>query len=49
VINQIRSFLLERGIAVRQGPCFLRRQLPEILAERIDVHCPWAATTPMTR
>jgi hypothetical protein len=32
VINQIRSFLLERGIAVRQGPRFLRRQLPEILA-----------------
>ena len=35
VINQIRSFLLERGIAVRQGPRFLRQQLPEILAKRI--------------
>ena len=40
VINQIRSFLLERGIAVRQGPRFLRRQLPEILAKRIDVLSP---------
>ena len=30
VINQIRSFLLERGIAVRQGLRFLRQQLPEI-------------------
>jgi transposase len=40
VINQIRSFLLERGIAVRQGPRFLRRQFPEILAKRIDVLSP---------
>ena len=37
MINQIRSFLLERGIAVRQGLRFLRQQLPGILAERIDV------------
>ena len=37
VINQIRSFLLERGIAVRQGPRYLRQQLPEISAKRIDV------------
>jgi hypothetical protein len=29
--------LLERGIAVRQGLRFLRQQLPEILAKRIDV------------
>jgi len=29
VINQIRSFLLERGIPVRQGLRFLRRRLPE--------------------
>jgi transposase len=36
-INQIRSFLSERGIAVRQGPLFLRQQLPEILAKRTDV------------
>jgi len=40
VINQIRSFLLERSIAVRQGPRFLRQQLPEILAKRIDVLSP---------
>jgi len=40
VINQIRSFLLERGIAVRQRHRFLRQQLPEILARRIDVSSP---------
>ena len=40
VINQIRSFLLERGITVRQGPRFLRQQFPEILAKRIDVLSP---------
>jgi transposase len=31
-INQIRAFLLERGIAVRQGQRFLRAGLPDILA-----------------
>src|ERR1700752_2632441 len=31
VINQIRAFLLERGIAVRQGPRPLRSELPLIL------------------
>ena len=36
VINQIRSFLLERGIPVRQGIRFLRQQLPDIL-ERIPL------------
>ena len=40
VINQIRSFLLERGIPVRQGIRFLRQQLPDILAKRIDVLSP---------
>lgn len=30
-INQIRGLLLERGVAVRQGPGPLRRALPEIL------------------
>jgi len=34
IINQIRAFLLERGIAVRQGPRFLRTELPGILATR---------------
>jgi transposase len=32
VINQIRAFLLERGIAVRQGLRALRAQMPIILA-----------------
>ena len=32
VINQIRGFLLEHGITVRQGLRFLRQQLPDILA-----------------
>src|SRR5262249_19260437 len=32
IINQIRAFLLERGIAVRQGLRFLRAEVPRILA-----------------
>jgi transposase len=40
VINQIRGFLLEHGIAVRQGLRFLRQQLPDILAKRGDVLSP---------
>jgi transposase len=40
VINQIRAFLLERGIAVRQGLHFLRAELPGILAKRTDVLSP---------
>ena len=32
VINQIRGFLIERGITVRQGPMPLRKALPEILS-----------------
>ena len=32
ITNQIRAFLLERGIAVRQGQRFLRAELPRILA-----------------
>ena len=32
IINQIRAFLLERGIPVRQGQRFLRAELPRILA-----------------
>ena len=31
-INQIRAFLLERGVAVRQGLRFLRAEIPRILA-----------------
>jgi transposase len=33
VINQLRAFLLERGITVRQGRACLERQLPSILAD----------------
>ena len=40
VINQIRAFLLEHGIAVRQGPGSLRQALPSILARRTDVLSP---------
>src|ERR1700747_1867327 len=40
VINQIRAFLLERGIAVRQGLRFLRAELPGILATRTDALSP---------
>jgi len=40
VVNQIRAFLLERGIAVRQGPQALRAALPDILAQREDVLSP---------
>src|SRR3974377_248982 len=37
IINQIRAFLLERGIAVRQGQRFLRAELPRILAAPPEV------------
>jgi transposase len=40
IINQIRAFLLERGIAVRQGLRFLRAELPIVLATRTDVLSP---------
>jgi transposase len=40
IINQIRAFLLERGIAVRQGLRFLRAELPGILATRSDALSP---------
>jgi transposase len=36
IINQIRAFLLERGVVVRQGLRFLRLELPSILATRSD-------------
>ena len=32
IINQIRGFLIERGITVRQGPRPLRKVLPELLS-----------------
>src|SRR5215467_1887396 len=40
IINQIRAFLLERGIAVRQGRLSLRMALPHILAAPPDVLSP---------
>ena len=40
IINQIRAFLLERGVAVRQGLRFLRAELPRILAAPPDVLSP---------
>ena len=36
IINQIRAFLLERGVAVRQGLRFLRAELPHILVTPCD-------------
>jgi transposase len=40
IINQIRAFLLDRGVAVRQGLRFLRTELPRILAAPSDVLSP---------
>jgi transposase len=40
ISNQIRAFLLERGVAVRQGLRVLRAELPGILARRCDVLSP---------
>jgi transposase len=40
IINQIRAFLLERGVAVRQGQRFLRAELPRILTAPSDVLSP---------
>ena len=40
VINQIRAFLLERGLAVRQGFRFLRAELPRLLASPPEVLSP---------
>jgi transposase len=37
ISNQIRAFLLERGVAVRRGLHFLRTALPGILATRCEV------------
>src|SRR3974377_221273 len=38
--NQIRGFLLERGITVRKGLMPLRKALPEILSSKSDVLSP---------
>src|SRR3989441_2901267 len=46
IINQIRAFLLERGVAVRQGLRFLRAELPRILAAPCDANR-FAMTSPL--
>src|SRR5947207_3500465 len=40
VMNQIRGFLIERGLTVRQGPAPLRKALPEILSSPPEVLSP---------
>src|SRR5262245_58319110 len=40
IINQIRAFLWERAVAVRQGLRFLRAELPDILAAPCDALSP---------
>ena len=40
VINQIRGFLIERGITVRQGPAPLRKALPDILSSSSGILSP---------
>jgi transposase len=40
IINQIRAFMLDRWIAVRQGIGSLRAELPNILATRTDALSP---------
>ena len=40
VINQIRGFLIERGITVWQGPAPLRKALPEILSSPTEALSP---------
>jgi transposase len=40
VINQIRGFLIERGITVRQGVVPLRKALPDILSSHPDALSP---------
>ena len=38
--SEIRGFLIERGITVRQGPAPLRKALPEILSSPTEVLSP---------
>jgi hypothetical protein len=37
VINQIRAFLLDRGLVLRQGRAYLARVLPAVLSEPTPV------------
>jgi transposase len=46
IINQIRAFLLERGVAVRQGLRFLRAELPRLLTTpRTLCHPAWCGSS----
>ena len=46
IINQIRAFLLERGVAVRQGLRFLRTEMPRILAAPLMSYRPaWGGSS----
>jgi transposase len=38
-MNQIRGFLLDRGLAVRKGPSHLRQLLPLVLDESSSLFC----------
>src|SRR5246127_4232653 len=40
IVNQIRAFLLERGIAVRRGRRFLRLELPRLLGAPSEILSP---------
>jgi transposase len=40
IINQIRGFLIELGIPVRQGPAPLRKALPEVLSSPTEALSP---------
>src|SRR5258708_29801472 len=46
IINQIRAFLLARGIAVRQGLRFVRSELPGLLARPSDLLSPHMVRVP---
>ena len=52
IINQIRAFLLERGVAVRKGPHFLRTSCPPSWpSAAMCSHlacCGWSRTSPLT-
>jgi transposase len=40
IVNQIRAFLLERGITVRRGPRFLRLELSRVLGPASEILSP---------
>jgi hypothetical protein len=46
LINQIRGFLIERGITVRQGVMPLRKVLPDILSSNTEALSPRMVSLP---